>query len=115
MLTFGNRERIAAQRVVAALSTVKTAVTLAAVAKAAYTGCSASASPMPVSFRSWTAPPETTPPQPDIASALDQQRIAQWTPPALTGLIIILNAAQGQQQHPSPVAQGVLQRLNPAA
>ena len=87
---------------------------LAAVAKSAYSGwlgkriSDAGATPL-----IGTTPAAATPPQ--ISSALKQQRVLQWTLPALTALLIVLNAAQGEQQRPTHVARGVLQRLNPAA
>lgn len=115
MLTIGNRERVVAQRGVLTLSAVKTGVMLAAVAKSAYSGwlgkriSDAGATPL----IDGTTPAAATPPQ--ISSALKQQRVLQWTLPALTALLIVLNAAQGEQQRPTHVARGVLQRLNPAA
>jgi hypothetical protein len=115
LLTFGNRERVVAQRGVITLSAAKTVVMVAAIAKSAYMGwlgkriSDAGAVPLD----DGTTPNDDTPPE--VASALKQQRILQWTLPALTGLLIILNAAQGEQQRPSHVARGVLGRLNPAA
>src|SRR5690242_15791454 len=79
LLTFGNRERVVAQRGVVTLSTVKTAVMAVAVAKSAYSGWLgkriAAAGNVPLD--DGTTPNNETPP--DIASALRQQRILQWT------------------------------------
>jgi hypothetical protein len=114
LLTFGNRERILAQRGVASLSIVRSAVTVAAVAAAAYSGwlgtriSEAGAVPL----TDGTTPDDATPPA--IAATLQQQRLLEWALPTLTGLIIVLNAAQGEQQRPSHVARRVLRRLNPA-
>ena len=116
LLTLGNRERVVTQRGVVSLSTLKTAVTLAAVANSAYAGWLgkriSDASAVPLADGTTPAEEETPP---DVSSALKQQRILQWTLPMLTGLLIVLNAAQGEQQRPTRVVRGVLQRLNPAA
>ncbi|MET0325385.1 MAG: hypothetical protein ABW219_09190 [Ilumatobacteraceae bacterium] len=115
LLTIGNRERVVAQRGVASLSTVKAALTIAAVGTAAYSGwlgkriSDAGAVPL----ADGTSSSDATPPA--VASALRQQRLLQWAIPALTGVLIVLNAAQGEQQRPLNVARGVLGRLNPAA
>lgn len=45
---------------------------------------------------------------PALAYAQKQQRILQWIVPALTGLLIILGAQQGEQQRP---AAGLLRSL----
>jgi hypothetical protein len=115
LLTVGNRERVVAQRGVFTLSTVKTAVMITAVAKSAYSGWLgkriADAGAVPLA--DGTTPADDTPPE--VASARAQQRILQWTLPLLTGLLIVLNAAQGEQQRPAHVIRGVLGRLNPAA
>ena len=115
LLTLGNRERVVAQRGVATLSAVKTAVMAAAVAKSAYSSWlgKRNCGGWPRPLTDGTTPNDDTPPA--IGSALRQQRILQWTLPALTGLLIVLNAAQGEQQRPSHVARGVHGRPNPAA
>lgn len=115
LLTLGNRERVVAQRGVVTLSAVKTAVLAAAIAKSAYSGRLGKriADAGAVALDDGTTPNDDTPPQ--ITSALRQQRILQWTLPALTGLLIVLNAAQGEQQRPSHVARGVLARFDPTS
>ncbi len=115
LLTIGNRERVAAQQGVASLSAVKSAVTLGGVAAAAYSGWLGKriSDAGPVPLEDGTTPIEATPS--DVTAALRQQRILQWTLPLLSGLLIVLNAAQGEQQRPSHVGRGVLARLNPGA
>lgn len=113
LLTVGNRERVVAQRGVAALSLVKTAVLAAAVGEAAYSGWLgkriSDAGSVPVT--DGTTASNRTPP--DVAAALRRQRVLQWSIPATTGLMIVLNAAQGEQQRPARFARGVLRRVNP--
>ena len=111
LLTVGNRERVVAQRGVAALSVVKTAITLVAVAGSAWSGWLgrriSAAGAVPVG--DGTTPTDATPP--DVAVALRRQHVLQWVIPALTGVLIVLNAAQGEQQRPGHVARGVVRRL----
>ena len=101
LLTIGNRERVVAQRGVATLSTVKAALTSPPWARRPTPAGSASASPTPAPSPSSTAPRRPTPHRTAVASALRQQRLLQWAIPALTGVLIVLNAAQGEQQRPS--------------
>jgi hypothetical protein len=113
LLTVGNRERVVAQRGVASLSVVKTAVTLAAVAASAWSGWSGRRIAGHVPIADGTTPTDGTPP--DVAAALRQERVLQWVVPALTGALIVMNAAQGEQQRPGHVARGVLRRLAPTS
>jgi len=48
----------------------------------------------------------------ELSSAQKQQKILQWAVPALTAVLLVLGAQQGEQQReqPSPVA-GLLERL----
>ena len=45
---------------------------------------------------------------PELTSAQRQQRVMQWILPALTGVLIVLGAQQGEQQRP---VAGLLHRL----
>jgi hypothetical protein len=114
LLTVGNRERVVAQRGVASLALAKTAVTAAAIGTAAYSGIVGKrvADAGAVAITDGTTPAAATPPQ--VATALRQQRVLQWAIPALTGTLIVLNAAQGEQQRPSHALRGVLRRLDPS-
>jgi hypothetical protein len=51
----------------------------------------------------------------DVAKAQRQLKVLQWTIPALTGAMLVVNAAMGDQQRPARVAGGLLGRLRPAA
>jgi hypothetical protein len=103
VLTIGNRERVLAQRGVASLSALKSAVTLAGVAAAA---CAAW-----LDRRDATANGDVDP----DGNAARRQRVVQWTSVVLSGALVVLNAAQGEQQRPSQVRRGVLARLRRAA
>jgi hypothetical protein len=115
LLTVGNRERVLAQRGVGSLSALKTGVMFVAAGTSAYSGWLGKriSDAGAVSLTDGTTPDDDTPPR--VASALRQQRVLQWVLPALAGLNIVLNAQQGEQQRPSHVARGVLDRLVPAA
>ena len=52
-----------------------------------------------------TVPSSHTPDR--IARSQQQLRVLQWVTPALTGLLIILGAQQGEQQKPGEIAKGV--------
>jgi hypothetical protein len=47
----------------------------------------------------------------DVASAQRQLRIFQYIIPALTGLVLIINARMGEQQRPQAVTQGLIDRI----
>jgi hypothetical protein len=109
----GNRDRLAAQKGVAAMSLTKTVLTAAALGTTAYSralGRKVSAQ-TDVPVESGTEPAETTPP--DVAKAQRQLKALQWAVPAITGAMIVVTAYAGEQQRPTAVKEGVLQRLNP--
>ena len=109
----GNRDRVATQKGVAAMSVTKTVLTAAALAATAYSrvlgGKVSEQTDVPV--ESGTEPAETTPP--DVANAQRQLKALQWVVPAITGALIVVTAYAGEQQRPIAVKEGVLQRLNP--
>lgn len=113
LLTVGNRERIAGQRGVATMSATKTALTVAACGASAYGGLLgkkiSDAGDVPV--EDGTNPSNTTPA--DTAQALRQQQLLQWVIPALTGALIVVSAAMGEQQRPGNVLSGVVSRITP--
>ena len=109
----GNRKRVAAQRGVAAMSVTKTALTAAALGLTAYSrmlGRKVSQQ-TDVPVESGTEPAETTPP--DVANAQRQLKVLQWAVPAITGALIVVTAYAGEQQRPTAVKEGLLQRPNP--
>ena len=109
----GNRDRVAAQKGVAAMSVTKTVLTTAALGVTAYSrvlGRKMSRQ-TDVPVESGTEPAEMTPP--DVAKAQRQLKALQWAVPAITGALIVVTAYAGEQQRPAAVKEGLLQRLNP--
>ncbi len=115
MLTGGNRKRLAAQAGVGQASTVKTALTGAALVATGWSRVLGqkvmNAGTPPVEGA--TEPGPATPD--DVAAAQRQLKALQWVIPALTGALLVVNARMGEQQRPRSVVAGVLHRLNPAA
>lgn len=107
----GNKERLATQKGVAAMSVTKTALTVAALAASGYSrvlGRKVAQQP-DVPVASGTEPTEATPT--DVAGAQRQLSVLQWAVPALTGALVVVTSFAGEQQRPVAVKQGVLQRL----
>jgi hypothetical protein len=48
-----------------------------------------------------------------VASAQRKERYVQWAIPALTGVMLVINAKMGEQQQPAEVVKGIVRRLNP--
>ncbi|MBB3157212.1 hypothetical protein FHS07_000896 [Microbacterium proteolyticum] len=107
-LILGNKTRLAGQPEARRNTIVKLAVTALAGGASVYAGA--------LGATIWahadeggdgvTEPAETA--SHVLASAQKQQRIVQWVIPALTGILIVLGAQQGEQQRP---AAGLLRSL----
>jgi len=125
-LTRANKSRIAAQRGVASTSALKAGVTAAALGATAYSRVlgqkvmeaeareaqtAVGADGLPIADA--TTPSASTPE--DAAKAQTQLKALQWAIPALTGWLLILNARMGEQQRPTEVTTGLVQRLLPDA
>jgi hypothetical protein len=113
VLTGANKGRLAGQQGVAATSTVKTALTVAALGTTAYARLLGKrlerAGDVPV--EGGTTPSPTSP---DAVTRAQRQLTAlQWVIPALTGGLLIINARMGEQQRPTQVSKGLVQRLLP--
>jgi hypothetical protein len=115
VLLVANKGRLASQRGVGRATVLKTALTGAALAATAWSGSLGAkldqAGEVPV--EAGTDPSGDTPT--DVAKAQRQLKVLQWTIPALTGAMQVVNAAMGEQQRPARVAGGLLGRLRPAA
>lgn len=89
-----NRERVMHQKGVAASTIAKTAVTAAALGATAYSRM--------LGRRAEEAASETPGGAPSANSELEDTsrklRVAQWAVPALTGVLVVLNALHGEQQ-----------------
>lgn len=124
-LTWGNKSRIGKQRGVASATAVKGALTLGALGVTAYSRTLGqklmeyeASEAQRDSFQS-AEPPVADPLTPaektpeEIAAAQRQLTVLQWLLPALTGSLVVLQAVMGEQQRPTEVARGFVQRLLP--
>jgi hypothetical protein len=113
VLTGANKGRLAGQQGVAAASTVKTALTVAALGTTAYARVLGKklerAGDVPV--EGGTTPDPTTPG--DVARAQRRLTARQWVIPVLTGAMLVVNAHMGEQQRPTQVTGGLVRRLLP--
>jgi hypothetical protein len=109
----GNAGRISGQSGVGSMVVLKTGLTVAALGVTAYSrmlGRRVSAQTA-VPAESGTEPTIGTPP--DVAQAQRQLKALQWAVPALTGALVVVSAYAGEQQRPTSVVGGVLDRLTP--
>jgi hypothetical protein len=108
-----NKGRLAGQQGVATASTVKTALTVAALGTTAYARVLGKklegAGDVPV--EGGTTPNSTTPEE--VARVQRQLTALQWVIPALTGAVLVVNARMGEQQRPTQVTKGLVRRLLP--
>ena len=113
LLTGGNKGRLAGQKGVASTAAAKTAVTAGALAATAYARALGQkvikAGDVPVA--GGTEPSPATPRE--VANAQRKLRALQWTIPALTGSVLVMDAVMGEQQRPSQAASGFIRRLVP--
>jgi hypothetical protein len=113
VLTGANKGRLAAQQGVAATSTIKTALTVAALGTTAYARVLGKklerAGDVPV--EGGTTPNPATPDE--VARAQRQLTALQWVIPVLTGGVLVVNARMGEQQRPSQISKGLVRRLLP--
>jgi len=111
----GNSNRISAQRGVASMVLVKTALTAAALGATAYSralGAKVSQHG-DVPAESGTEPSLGTPPE--VAAAQRQLQMMQWAVPALTGALVVVTSFAGEQQRAAEVQKGIVGRLLPGA
>jgi hypothetical protein len=113
VLTGANKGRLASQQGVATASTVKTALTVAALGTTAYARVLGKklerAGDIPVEG---STNPDPANPE-DAARAQRQLTLLQWVIPVLTGGVLVVNARMGEQQRPSQVNKGLVGRLLP--
>ena len=107
----GNKERVKGQKGVATMSLVKTGLTVAALG---ITGLSRVLGAK-VSKHEDVAVTDGTTPLPgtptEVASAQKQLKALQWAIPVVTGALIVVSALAGEQQRPTNVVKGVLDRI----
>jgi hypothetical protein len=113
VLTGANKSRLAGQQGVATASTVKTALTMAALGTTAYARLLGKRleGAGDVSVEGGTTPNPTTPE--DVARAQRRLTALQWVIPVLTGAVLVVNARMGEQQRPTQVSEGLVRRLLP--
>jgi hypothetical protein len=113
VLTGANKGRMDGQQGVAAASTLKTALTVAALGTTAYARVLGKklehAGDVPV--EGGTTPSPATPDE--VTRAQRQLTALQWVIPVLTGAVLVVNARMGEQQRPAQVTKGLLARLLP--
>jgi hypothetical protein len=110
-LTLANRRRVLGQRGVATASVVRTGLLGAAIALT----MAAARSGSTVAHRNRDADADTNgdrgAPEPDVR----RLRLLQWSVPALTGALVVMDAFMGEQQRPNQVTLGAIGRLLPDA
>ena len=100
-LILANRRRVAQQGEAKANTYVKAGLTVAAAGLTAWSG----ALGRKVEEQSHQGAPGATEPSPrasdDLATAQRQLKVTQWAIPAVTGVLVVMAAQQGEQQRPS--------------
>jgi hypothetical protein len=110
-LLWGNKGRLTGQRGAMAVNVAKTGVMGAALAADLYAANLGSSigEQQPLHVGSAVEPSAATPDE--VAETQRRLRVVQWVVPALTGLDIALAAKMGEQQRPSNVASGLIDRI----
>ena len=109
----GDKERVARQKGVGSMATLKTLLTAAALGATAYSrilGQRVSAAGAVPSKRGTKPSRRTKVAQADVAAAQEQLDTLQWVIPALTGALVVVSSYAGEQQRPSEVAKGMAAR-----
>jgi hypothetical protein len=110
-LVLAHRDRVRHQSGVTANTVVKTALTVSALATTAYSGMlGAKLAAAGQQTSDGATKPNSQTPTP-IVKIQQQQRILQWITPALTGVLIVLGAQQGEQQRPGERLRGVRDKI----
>ncbi|CAN5554869.1 hypothetical protein BH23ACT6_BH23ACT6_25510 [soil metagenome] len=114
-LIAGNADRLKRQDEAQTNTAAKTILTLAAIGLTAYTGSLGKKvyDQQDNPTEGATEPSSTTPDE--LASAQRQLKYCQWAIPAVTGILVVLGAQQGEQQRPSQQAHGRLRSLLPTS
>lgn len=98
----GNRKRIKKQRGAGAATAAKLVVTVAAAGATAYAGALGARVKKHENEGADGAVKPGKKSSPELASALQQLKYAQWAMPVLTGIALILNSLHGEQQRGLP-------------
>jgi hypothetical protein len=110
-LVWGNKGRLTAQRGAMSTNLVKVGVFGAALAADVYAANLGKriGERQPVEVDSAVEPTEGT--DDEVAALQQRLQLVQWAVPALTGANIVLAARMGEQQRPTSMVTGVLDRL----
>jgi len=103
----GNRQRLASQPGVKTMSSVKTALTVAALGATAYSralGKVVDAAGAP-HVKGGTKSSRRTPA--DVAAAQGKLDLMQWVIPGITGALVVVSSFAGEQQRPSEVLESL--------
>ena len=113
-LIVGNSDRLERQEEAKSNTAIKFGLTVAAVGLTAYSGALGKKvyEHQDDATAGTTEPGHTT--DPELASAQKQLKICQWAIPAVTGVLIVLGAQQGEQQKPSEQSKGLLNKVKPS-
>jgi hypothetical protein len=106
-LLLANRRRVALQQGTRGNTVIKSALTVAGVGLTAYSGLLGAqvAKAGRVPAQGAVVPSGETPE--DVARAMDRLRLVQYAVPAVSGLLIVLGAQQGEQQKPEEQRRGL--------
>lgn len=112
-LLWGNKGRLASQHGAMTTNLVKTGVFAAALGADLYAAALGRkiSEHQPASVDSAVEPNEETPEE--LEAVQRRLRIVQWAVPLLTGANIVLAAKMGEQQRPTSVLSGAVERLDP--
>lgn len=107
-LIAGNAARVAGQKGAGSNTVLKSVLTLSAMGVTAYSGLQGAklGKEAPVPAAGATEPNAQTPAE--TAAAQRKLKVLQWTIPALTGVLLVMTAQQGEQQKPSQLLKGFL-------
>ncbi|MGB7449908.1 MAG: hypothetical protein WA892_12380 [Ornithinimicrobium sp.] len=107
-LIAGNRRRLENQDEAQSNTAVKSVLTVVALGLSAYSGALGKkiSENRNDTVAGVTEPSAVT--DSDLATAQKQLKWCQWAIPAVTGVLIVLGAQQGEQQRPSQQARGAL-------
>ena len=110
-LIYANKGRVAAQPGAGTNTSVKLGLTVLAAGLTAYAG----ALGRKVAQHSHEGAQGSTEPHPgasdELASAQKQLALVQWAIPAVTGTLVVLGAAQGEQQRPNSLIGNQISRF----
>lgn len=109
-LILGNKGRLVSQEGVASDTAVKTAITLAGIGLTVYSGMLGKKVYEHAAEGAEGATEPRGGASREMESAQKQLKILQWTLPAMSALVIILGARQGEMQRPKNVLEGLRKR-----